>query len=327
MTAWHEDPLNTRLIDQLRAALDDDGRLLVFLGSGLSFGAARVGGRARFDYEKYDRWRPFDFPPVDHWPDDDGLPMPSWPMLVSRMCRDVALHTPPEEHESLRKFFIEQGPLDCAQLFRQTVGEANYREFLLAQFDSGRHHFVSPTPSHSALVALGLPLVFTTNYDELIEAGYLQAGLDLRVSISEADFRGHRATKPQRHLVKLHGSIDRPETIVLTRSDYARSRVERKEMFGHLRSEMATAPFLFVGFSLSDPNFGLIHDDIRLVYGLNVPPSYTVQGRRDPVIDRYLRSIDVNTIWLDGWNRLPDFLRRLAPADRATQSGTSDRDR
>jgi hypothetical protein len=30
MTAWHDDPLNTRLIDQLRAALDDDGRLPVW---------------------------------------------------------------------------------------------------------------------------------------------------------------------------------------------------------------------------------------------------------------------------------------------------------
>jgi hypothetical protein len=184
MTAWHDDPLNARLIVQRRAALDDRGRLLVFLGSGPSFGAARVGGRTRFDYEKYDRWRPFDFPPVDHWPDDDGLPMPSWPMLVGRMCREVALHTSPDEHQSLRKFFIEQGPLDCVQLFRQTVGEANYREFLHAQFDGGRHPFVSTTPSQAALVALELPLAFTTNYDELIEASYLEAGVDLRVSVS-----------------------------------------------------------------------------------------------------------------------------------------------
>jgi hypothetical protein len=36
-------------------------------------------------------------------------------------------------------------------------------------------------------------------------------------------------------------------------------------MFGLLRTEMASAPFLFVGFSLSDPTFTLIHDDIRLV--------------------------------------------------------------
>ncbi|MBO0879048.1 MAG: hypothetical protein J2P17_01415 [Mycobacterium sp.] len=56
-----------------------------------------------------------------------------------------------EEHDSLRTFFIEEGPLDCAQLFRQTIGDANYREFLLAQFDVSRYPFVRTTPSHTGL--------------------------------------------------------------------------------------------------------------------------------------------------------------------------------
>jgi hypothetical protein len=79
-------------------------------------------------------------------------------------------------------------------------------------------------------------------------------------------------------LVKLHGSIDQPETIVLTRSDYARARADRKEMLSFLRSEMLETAFLFFGFSLSDPNFNLLHDDIRLVYGMNVPASLPCKG-------------------------------------------------
>jgi hypothetical protein len=122
-------------------------------------------------------------------------------------------------------------------------------------------------------------------YDEKVGA-YLAAGRQLRVSVSEEQFKARRAEKPQRHLVKLHGSIEQPDTIVLTRSDYARARVDRAEMLGFLRSELVETAFLFVGFSLSDPNFGLLHDDIRLVYGLNVPASYTVQGRRNPVKQR-----------------------------------------
>jgi SIR2-like domain len=125
---------------------------------------------------------------------------------------------------------------------------------------------------------LDLPLLFTTNYDELIEAAYLEAGLQLRVSINEEQFKARRAEIPKRHLVKLHGSIDQPETIVLTRSDYARARADRKEMLSFLRSEMLETAFLFFGFSLSDPNFNLLHDDIRLVYGMNVPASLPCKG-------------------------------------------------
>jgi hypothetical protein len=299
---------------RLRGALDADGRVLIFIGAGLSFGGARLNARARFDYHQYEPWWPHDLPHEGLLRDDDGLPMPDWPTLVGRMCREIAVHSDPNERDALRRFFLEEGALDCAQLFRQTVGEANYREFLLAQFDASRHPFVRTTPSHQALVTLDLPLVFTTNYDELIEQAYLDAGVQLRVSVSEEQFRSRRSEKPARHLVKLHGSVDQPDTIVLTRSDYARARAERKEMLDYLRSELAETSFLFVGFSLSDPNFGLLHDDIRLTYGMNVPASYSVQGRRDPVKERYLRSLDVNTIWLDGWNTLPDFLQRLRPS-------------
>ncbi len=311
---WHEDLSNAALLHRLRGVVAE-GRLLVFLGAGLSFGAARLNSRAQFDYQKYDRWWRHEFPFTDLVPDDDGLPLPSWPQLINRMCREIVIQSPADEHDSLRTFFIEEGPLDCAQLFRQTVGEANYREFLLAQFDSSRYPFVQSTPSHAALVRLDLPLLFTTNYDELIEAAYLDASLQLRVSISEEQFTARRAEGPARHLVKLHGSIDQPDTIVLTRSDYARAREERREMLSFLRGEMVETAFLFVGFSLSDPNFNLLHDDIRLVYGMNMPASYTVQGRRNPVKERYLRSLDVNTVWLDSWNALPDFLSRINPGE------------
>ncbi|HVV77161.1 MAG TPA: SIR2 family protein [Mycobacteriales bacterium] len=311
MTVWHEDDANLGLLHRLRSALSDGGRLLIFLGAGLSFGAARQQGRARFDYDRYDRWWPQDFPHRGITPEDDGLPLPSWPWLVNRMYREIAIQTPDAEQDSLRAFFIEEGPLDCAQLFRQTVGEANYREFLAMQFDSTRQPFIQTTPSHVELVRLKLPLIFTTNFDELIEAAYRDAAQPLRVSITEDEFRAHRAERSMSHLVKLHGSIDQPDTIVLTRSDYARARRERQEMLSLLRSEMSDAAFLFVGFSLSDPNFNLIHDDVRQLYGPNMPASYTVQGRRSPVKDRYLRSLDVNTIWLDGWNDLPMFLSLL----------------
>nr|MDQ6949879.1 SIR2 family protein [Actinomycetota bacterium] len=87
----------------------------------------------------------------------------------------------------------------------------------------------------------------------------------------------------------------------------------RQEMLASLRHRMSDARFLFVGFSLSDPNFNLIRDDIRDSLGINAPVSYTVQGKHDPVKERYLMSLDVNTVWLDSWNDLPNFLRAIDP--------------
>ena len=93
MTAWHHDPANAQLVHRLRSVVAGKGRLLVFLGAGLSFGAARLNARVTFDYDHYDRWWPHDFPQIDLVPDDDGLPLPSWPWLVSRMCREIMVHS------------------------------------------------------------------------------------------------------------------------------------------------------------------------------------------------------------------------------------------
>jgi hypothetical protein len=38
-------------------------------------------------------------------------------------------------------------------------------------------------------------------------------------------------------------------------SDYARAREDRKKILSFLSGEMVETAFLFVGFSLSDPNF------------------------------------------------------------------------
>jgi hypothetical protein len=53
------------------------------------------------------------------------------------------------------------------------------------------------------------------------------------------------------------------------------------------------ASFLFVGFSLSDPNFNLIRDDARLAMGDNMPGSYLAQERPDPVVRGYLDFLEV----------------------------------
>ena len=56
-------------------------------------------------------------------------------------------------------------------------------------------------------------------------------------------------------LIKLHGDVDEPDTIVLTRDDYISFRSERSHVEGLLEQLLLTKQILFVGFSLADDNF------------------------------------------------------------------------
>lgn len=294
---WYQREENARFIEDIKAAVQEGADLLVFLGAGLSYGVGR--GRGGLDVSGF----------------DDGQRFPSWPGLLARMhqrLRELPEFSP--FADSLDSFFAEQPAPDQAQLFRDRMGSANYVEFLRRQFASRPDDEHRLTRSHHELVRLPLKMIFTTNFDELIEVAFRRSGLALRVSATQEEFRFHAQEGPARHLVKLHGSIDRPETIILTRDDYAASRRDRAEMFRYLGHELRYTKFLFIGFSLSDPNFGLLYDDARLAFDGALPTSYVVQGSRDPVRDAYLRSLGVNTVTLDWWEDLPQFFTAINPA-------------
>ena len=294
---WIEDEQNSRLVTEIRDRIaGGNADVFIFLGAGLSYGVDR--GRVLFEFEHY----------------DDGRRFPSWPMLVGRMRDRVASLSEFKEHGTLvERFFKEQGPIDCAELFREKVGKANYYAFLREQFVTKKTDSKRLTASHHERTRLPIKTIFTANYDELIELAFRSIGRDVRVSSTPAEFNAHRQERDLVHLVKLNGSIDRPDTTILCRMDFAKARRERTEILTHLSQELKSCTFLFVGFSLSDPNFTLIHDETRLATNDDMPVRYVVQGRGDLVKEAYLRSMGVNTINLDWWESLPEFLSAINP--------------
>ena len=293
-------------IEALRERLQEDSAsVMIFLGAGLSYGVGRDLGRAGIEA----------LPPIA-----DDKRFPTWPLLIDRMVPELlALAADDRERHAYQRFVERNDPLDVAQLYRLTVGDERYFEFLDSQFETRPEDGDFLTPSHRALVDLPIPEIFTTNYDGLIELAFDRFERELVVSPDPASFVANKVLNPDHHLVKLHGTWDDPPSIVLTRDDYARSRMARAEMFASFAQEARFTTFLFIGFSLSDPNFNLIRDEARAVMGEAMPTSYLVQERTDPVTRRYLRSLAVEVINLFSWNALPGFLEAIN--HRSGQSG------
>jgi hypothetical protein len=300
MSEWEEAEARSQAaVAELRGRIADDASaIMIFLGAGLSVGFGRPLGRATFGMPA---------------PLADDSRFPSWEMLIERMLAELRASASEGEAESVERFMREQSPLDAAQLFRLRTAAERYRDFLTAQFITRPADGARLTPSHHELVALPVRDLFTTNYDSLIELAFAREDRELAVSTTPAEFLRVAVDHPDTHLVKLHGTWERPDEMVLTRDDYARSRLERAEMFRHLAQTARFSSFLFVGFSLSDPNFSLIRDEARTVMGDGMPTSYLVQQRVDPVMREYLESLDMKVVELFTWNELPRFLRAINP--------------
>ena len=91
----------------------------------------------------------------------------------------------------------------------------------------------------------------TTNYDPCIEnaAATIHQDLPLRVLARQL------AVGSSPWLLKLHGDIDQPETIVLTEKQYKKLMTERHALRGVVQSLMLTSHLLFVGFGFADEDF------------------------------------------------------------------------
>ncbi len=93
-----------------------------------------------------------------------------------------------------------------------------------------------------------IPAVITTNYD-----GFLEHEVFTEYSVlvfpddyyfSDSDGYGD--------ILKIHGTVERPDTIVITSEDYDNLKSNSKIIMSRITSMMCNNPIMFIGYSMSD---------------------------------------------------------------------------
>lgn len=142
--------------------------------------------------------------------------------------------------------------LDQAELIERYAPDL--RQSVAARLRTAQHAL-----GHALLASLPVDEVVTQNYDRLYEIAAEACERPVAV------IPGSEATDARRWLLKMHGSISDPADIVLTRGDYLRYGERRAALAGIVQALLITKHMVFVGFSLGDPNFHRIADDVRKV--------------------------------------------------------------
>jgi hypothetical protein len=129
--------------------------------------------------------------------------------------------------------------------------------YALAQQLVGTRSLGEPTSAHRVAGRL-FDVILTTNYDILLEQAL--EGHSAVVLAREGDLPMDSA---EVHLVKLHGSISEPASLVMTESELARLEETRPHLWAATQALLRSRPLLSVGSSLRDPSIVRLLESCR----------------------------------------------------------------
>ena len=125
---------------------------------------------------------------------------PTWDRLLRELAAEAGLPA------------TEIDPLDLPQWYVEARGRAALEQHLVRTFDAP----AEPTPLQCILARFPWDVVFTTNYDRLLERALAAQGREVDVVVEDTQV-GRVAERSRTTLVKMHGCVSRPHSLVVTR--------------------------------------------------------------------------------------------------------------
>lgn len=232
----------------------------------------------------------------------NGKPLPSWTSFLEELLswaqsKRVPFNSDPNE---IKEMISKGNLLMAAEELQGLINPNEFGEFLNEVF---RDKDVKPTKSHNLLTKIPFKSILTTNYDALIEGAYtISSGGQIPKKFTQCDLDS--ALSPLRKkdffIFKMHGDIDRPNTIILGTRSYNNLIYKSPEYLSFLETLFTTHTVLFMGFGGSDPDLDYLMDRLSTIFSrtLNkhfilVPKSkFNFTEKRRLLLDKRLEVIE-----------------------------------
>lgn len=241
------------------------------------------------------------------------LGLPSWSGLISAMANDLSID---------KDLFARLGSFtELAEFyFLETGDRHSYAENLQKKWKKTDDELLG-SQVHRAISELPVGLMYTTNYDDFLERSIALNGKSVQSIVSASDMV--KGTSIDVEVVKFHGDLASPDTMVVSESDYFNRLLTDTPLDIRLRADLLSSNFLFLGYSLSDPNVRSMLFRLsqirRSELGRSVSDlkSYVFTNRLNPVQESIFTSWGVATIIGqedNAGNALEKFMQKLVKA-------------
>ncbi|MCE3606999.1 SIR2 family protein [Massilia sp. P8910] len=194
-------------------------------------------------------------------PQHGGKRPPTWSGLLTILVGKIRNH---EEEKKLAEGLIaELKYLDAAEVILSSLNRADYVDAMRHIFEQPRYQ---PSDIHRAVLKIDPKIVITTNYDTVYD-WYCRQGIardGYNIFKYTDNHLVSQLRSPIRCVIKAHGCITDPDTMVLTRSEYFSAKQKSPHFFKVLDALFLTHTILFVGYSLTDPDIQITLENANI---------------------------------------------------------------
>ncbi|WP_289665960.1 SIR2 family NAD-dependent protein deacylase [Flavobacterium panacagri] len=232
----------------------------------------------------------------------NGKNLPNWgnfleELLAFGIDKNISFWNDPSH---IKEMINKGNYLMAAQELQECIGKGEFSDFLSQIF---RDANVKPQNVHNLICEIPFRALITSNYDALLEGAYAitNAGR-IPQKFTQEDLKtiSTPLRKDNFFIFKIHGDIDRSETIILGSRSYTNLLFRTPEYLSFLETLFTTHSVLFIGFGGSDPDLDYILDRLSTIFSRTLDKhfillpfdKFNLTEKRRLLLDRRLEVID-----------------------------------
>lgn len=201
--------------------------------------------------------------------------------------------------------------LTACELIKKDLGRDKFNslikdEFLIPKFQKA--------DIHTHIYNLDSRIVITPNFDKIYDvyANHTSEGSIISKSFDSSDL-ADCIRRPERLIIKIHGTVDSTDNIIFTRKDYSEARTKFRDFYSIIEALSLTHTFIFLGCGVNDPDIRLILEDLNFKYPFSkqhfiVMPKNAIHKRIKDIISETMK---LNILEYDSKNHHSELTNSL----------------
>lgn len=154
--------------------------------------------------------------------------------------------------------------LTACEIIKKELGRDDFNSIIKEEFLTPKF---KKSLIHEYIYNLDSRIVITPNFDKIYDvyASHISEGSTIIKSFDSSDL-ADCIRRPERLIIKIHGSVDSTDSIIFTRKDYSEARTKFRDFYQIIEALSITNTFIFLGCGVNDPDIRLLLEDLNYKY-------------------------------------------------------------